>query len=80
MAAYNTFDVQGSYTFGKKDAGNLWSYLKGLKVTVGVNNLGNKMPPLAPKAQPAGSNNNNVDVAQYSPIGRLVYFAGSVKF
>ena len=80
VAAYNTFDVQGSYTFGKKDAGNLWSYLKGLKVTVGVNNLGNKMPPLAPKAQPAGSNNNNVDVAQYSPIGRLVYFAGNVKF
>jgi len=80
VASYQTFDLQASYTVGKKDAGAMWGYLKGLKLTVGVNNLGNKMPPFAPKSQPAGSNNNNVDVAQYSPVGRLVYFAGSVKF
>jgi hypothetical protein len=47
---------------------------------VGVNNVGNKMPPFAPKSQPAGSNNNNVDVAMYSPVGRLVFFSGTVKF
>jgi iron complex outermembrane receptor protein len=80
VAAYTTFDLQASYTFGRKDAAALWNYLKGLKLTVGVNNLSNKMPPFAPKSQPAGSNNNNVDVAMYSPVGRLVFISGSVKF
>ena len=80
VAAYTTYDLQGSYTFGKSGAAALWSYLKGLKLTIGVNNLSNQMPPFAPKAQPAGSNNNNVDVAQYSPIGRLMFISGTVKF
>jgi iron complex outermembrane receptor protein len=80
VAAYTTYDLQGSYTFGKSDASALWSYLRGLKLTVGVNNLSNQMPPFAPKSQPAGSNNNNVDVANYSPVGRLVFISGSVKF
>ncbi len=80
VAAYTTFDLQASYTFDRAGAARLWSYLKGLKLTVGVNNLGNKMPPFAPKSQPAGSNNNNVDVAQYSPVGRLLFVSGTVKF
>jgi iron complex outermembrane receptor protein len=80
VAAYETFDVQASYTVGKKEAANLLGYLHGLKLTLGINNLANKMPPFAPKAQPAGSNNNNVDVAQYSPVGRLMFVSGSVKF
>ncbi|SDR90807.1 TonB-dependent receptor [Opitutus sp. GAS368] len=80
VAAYTTFDLQGSFTFGKGEASALWKCLKGLKVTVGVNNLTNKMPPFAPKSQPAGSNNNNVDVAQYSPVGRLWFISADVKF
>jgi iron complex outermembrane receptor protein len=80
VAAYTTFDLQGSYTFGKRETVAFWSYLKGLKLTVGVNNVSNKMPPFAPKSQPAGSNNNNTDVSMYSPVGRLVFFSGSVKF
>ncbi len=80
VAAYTTYDLQGSYTFGKKNAAAVWSYLKGLKLTVGVNNLSNQMPPFAPKSQPVGANNNNVDVAQYSPVGRLIFISGTVKF
>jgi iron complex outermembrane receptor protein len=80
VASYSTFDLQGSYTFGKKDASAIWSYLKGLKLTIGINNVSNRMPPFAPKSQPAGSNNNNVDVATYSPIGRLVFISANVKF
>ena len=80
VAAYTTYDLQGSYTFGKTDASAMWRYLQGLRLTVGINNLSNQMPPFAPKSQPAGSNNNNVDVAMYSPVGRLVFISGSVKF
>ena len=80
VPAYTTYDLQGSYTFGKADGSARWGYLKGFKLTLGVNNLSNRMPPFAPKSQPAGSNNNNVDVAMYSPVGRLLFISGSVKF
>ncbi|MDB6126393.1 MAG: hypothetical protein JWM35_289 [Verrucomicrobia bacterium] len=80
VGSYATFDGQVSYTLGKSAANSMWTELKGLKLTLGVNNLFNRMPPFAPKSQPAGSNNNNVDVAMYSPVGRLMYVAASVKF
>ena len=80
VASYATFDGQLSYSFGKGAGVRFLNDLKDLKLTVGINNLFNKMPPFAPKSQPAGSNNNNVDVATYSPIGRLLYVAASVKF
>ena len=80
VAAYTTLDAQFSYTVGKAEATSLWSYLKGMKLTLGVNNLTNHMPPFAPKSQPAGSNNNNVDVATYSPVGRLMFVSGTIKF
>jgi hypothetical protein len=63
-------------------AGGCWSgswraaYSWGkLKATVGVNNFTNRMPPLAPRT----FTDNNVDVATYSPIGRLVYATVSVS-
>jgi hypothetical protein len=38
------------------------------------------MPPYAGISQAAANNNNNVDVTEYSPIGRLYYVSGTVKF
>jgi iron complex outermembrane receptor protein len=80
VGSYATFDAQVAYTIGHTATTGLWSVLKGMKLTLGVNNLANRMPPFAPKAQPGGSNNNNVDVAQYSPIGRLWFASASLKF
>ena len=68
VSAYSVWDVSGGYTASK--------VLKGLRVRVGVNNVGNKMPPLAPQA----FTDNNVDVATYSPIGRLYFATVEVKF
>ena len=78
--SYYSWDLQESYAFNKAEAGRLWSFLKGAKITVGVNNLFNRMPPYAGLSQAAGNNNNNADVAQYSPIGRLLFVSGNVKF
>ena len=78
--SYYSWDLQESYTFSQAEAGRLWSLLKGMRVTAGVNNLFNRMPPYAGLSQPSGNNNNNVDVAQYSPIGRLLFVSANVKF
>ena len=42
--------------------------------------LFNRMPPYAGLSQAAANNNNNADVAQYSPIGRLLFVSANVKF
>jgi iron complex outermembrane receptor protein len=48
-----------------------WEFLsdRHLKAAVGINNITNRMPPLAPRT----FTDNNADVSTYSPIGRLVY-------
>jgi hypothetical protein len=43
-----------------------------------VNNIANKMPPLAPRA--FANQYTNADIATYSPIGRLVYGNVTVAF
>ncbi len=80
VSSYMAWDAQLSYTFDKAAAGNIGSLLKGMKVAIGVDNLGNRMPPLALRSNPAGANNNNVDVSTYSPIGRLWFVSADVKF
>ena len=77
---YFSWDLQESYTFSKADAGRLWAWLHGMQVSIGVNNLFNRMPPYAGLSQNAANNNPNADVAQYSPIGRLFYVTGTLKF
>lgn len=77
---YFSWDFQETYTFRKAGAGRLWSWLHGLKVSIGVNNVFNRMPPYAGLSQAAANNNNNGDIAQYSPIGRLFYVTGMLKF
>jgi iron complex outermembrane receptor protein len=62
VSRYSSWDVRAAYDWHK------------VKAAVGINNLTNRMPPLAPRT----FTDNNVDVATYSPIGRLVYATVSV--
>lgn len=77
---YTSWDLQLSYTFDQAKAGRLGSWLKGMKIAVGMNDVFNRMPPYAGISQAAGNNYNNVDTSEYSPIGRLMFVSGSVKF
>lgn len=77
VSSYTTLDLQVAYTFSKP---RLWEQLKSLRVVVGVNNLTNRMPPYAGLSQAASLNNNNADVAAYSPVGRLWFVSAAMKF
>lgn len=69
VSDYSTWDLRAAYDWhGGK--------VKSLKFALGVNNLTNRMPPMDPRV----FTDNNVDVATYSPIGRLVYGTLSVGF
>jgi iron complex outermembrane receptor protein len=76
VEAYNTLDLVVNYTVPAARAQSLLGYLKGMRFSVGVNNLADEPPPLAPQAW----NDNNADISTYSPIGRLWYVSASVKF
>ncbi|MDX2111939.1 MAG: TonB-dependent receptor plug domain-containing protein [Verrucomicrobiota bacterium] len=71
MDSYQTFDASVSYAFGEEV-----SMLNGLTLRVGVNNIGNVMPPLAPELY----DQSNADIDTYDPIGRLFYIEASYKF
>lgn len=74
VASYITWDLRAAYA---DDAPNTAIRpIKGWTVAMGVNNIANRMPPAAPRAY----TDNNADVSTYSPIGRLLYVMGSVKF
>ena len=49
----------------------------GLKLTLGINNLADKMPPAAPQAFGGDA---GVDLSTYNPVGRLWYVSTSFKF
>lgn len=72
VASYYTFDMRAAYELSVPHVH------EGTKVTVavGVNNIGDRMPPLAPRA----FLDNNADVATFSPIGRLIYGTVAVSF
>ena len=70
--SYSAWDLRVAYRGGKSAILGA----KGWTLALGVNNIANKMPPLAPQA----FNDNNADVASYSPIGRLVYGTVQVTF
>jgi iron complex outermembrane recepter protein len=62
---------------------------RAVSVTVGVNNLFNRMPPVSTNINPAAGANaaatawraeNNTDVSTYGAIGRLFYLQGSIHF
>lgn len=74
VSSYSAWDLRGAYDFhfGGSDSKTQ------LTLAVGVNNIGNKMPPLAPRA--FANQFTNADIATYSPIGRLVYGNVAVSF
>ena len=69
MSSFTSFDFAASYNIKS-------SWLKNLKVTLGVNNIFNKMPPLAPNA----FTDANADIGTYGAIGRFFYVDASYKF
>jgi iron complex outermembrane recepter protein len=77
VPAYSSWDTSVSYTFrnlalpGGKDS------VSSLKVTAGVNNLADRMPPSAPQAF---GGDVGADLATYNPIGRLWYMSVGLKF
>jgi iron complex outermembrane recepter protein len=71
VASYYTFDARAAYDWPIQRFHDAK-----LTVAVGVNNIADRMPPLAPRA----FLDNNADVATFSPIGRLIYGTLSVSF
>jgi iron complex outermembrane receptor protein len=74
VASYITWDLRAAYTDDTPNS--RIRQIKGWAVALGLNNIADRMPPAAPQAY----TDNNADVSTYSPIGRLVYVMGSVKF
>ncbi len=72
VSSYMSWDIRLSY---KGDPVRTVG-VKGWDLALGVNNFTNRMPPLSPQA----FNDNNADVATYSPLGRLVYATLQAKF
>ena len=71
VSHYNTADIQVGHTF--RGSNSRW--LKGLNLTVGVNNFTNAMPPLIPS-----EGNQSHDISTYDPIGRFIYASVKYKF
>ncbi len=71
VSSYVTWDARAAYDwhFGGKDS-------RFMTFALGVNNIADRMPPLAPRA----FLDNNADVSTFSPIGRLIYGTVSITF
>ena len=77
VEAYAPTDAALSYTFAKNASDAGWRrWVGGMKVTFGINNIADEMPPKSPQA----FNESNADVSTYSPIGRLYYVQAQYKF
>jgi len=74
--SYHSVDAVVNYTVPEKRVQSMLGWLKGMRLSVGVNNAFDEQPPLAPQAW----NDNNADISTYNPIGRLWYFSASVKY
>lgn len=77
VPSYSSWDTSVSYAF--RDLGLIGGgkRLSSLKLTLGVNNVADRMPPPAPQAYGSDA---GVDMATYSPIGRLWYLSVGLKF
>lgn len=69
MDAYSTFDLAFAYRFSTGLA-------DGLNLRIGVNNVTDEMPPLAPEL----FGEANADVSTYDPVGRLFYIETKYRF
>jgi iron complex outermembrane receptor protein len=71
IEAYHTFDLRAGYTFS--GSSNAW--LRGLRLSAGVNNLLDEDPPLI-----LGEQDQGRDINTYDAIGRLFFVSASYKF
>jgi iron complex outermembrane recepter protein len=67
VPSYSVWDLRGSYTWPLGgDEGD-----RSVTLALGVNNIGNKMPPIFPRS--FTNQFTTSDIGTYSPIGRMVY-------
>jgi len=71
VASYATFDFRVAYDWHFQESNDR----RVLTTALGINNVADRMPPLAPRA----FLDNNADVATFSPIGRLIYLTVAVS-
>ena len=74
VPSYSVWNLRGSYSWmlGGIDSN------RSITLALGVNNLGNTMPPIFPRA--FTNQFTTSDIGTYSPIGRLVYADVKVSF
>jgi iron complex outermembrane receptor protein len=77
VPSYASWDTSVSYAFKNIGLPGGKKLFSGLKLTLGVNNLADQMPPSAPQAF---GGDVGVDLATYNPIGRLWYISAGLKF
>jgi len=71
IPSYSVYDASLSYEWRRG-----WRALEGIKVTLGVNNLANRMPSKSATFDSL----SNADITEFSPIGRLYHVSASLKF
>jgi iron complex outermembrane receptor protein len=71
IPSYSVFDAAITYSFKGRQR-----WFKGLQVTAGVNNIGNRLPPRSVTFDSL----SNADVSEFSPIGRLYYVSARYRF
>ena len=71
VGSFSTFDLSVRYSFGSE-----FSYLKGLTVRVGANNVLDAGPPLAKGT----FTQSNTDTATYGAVGRLLFVEAKYSF
>ncbi len=71
IPAYSVFDASVSYRLKGRSR-----WFRGLQLTLGVNNIGNKLPPKSATFDGL----SNADITEFNPVGRLYYVAAKYRF
>lgn len=71
IPAYSSFDASLTYRLKARR-----KFFKGLQLTIGVNNIGNELPPRSATFDGL----SNADITEFNPIGRLYYVAAKYRF
>jgi iron complex outermembrane receptor protein len=77
VPSYTSWDTSVSYTFRNLGLPGGKKFISNLKLTLGVNNLTDEMPPSAPQAF---GGDVGADLATYNPVGRLWYVSAGMKY
>ena len=77
VPSYTTWDASVSHSFRNLALPGGRKLVSELRLTLGVNNLADAMPPAAPQAF---GGDVGADLATYNPVGRLWHLSASVRF